>query len=156
MKKIAALLVISLFQISCSTEENNVKSSDLKTYQFDANEWQFYDEINQYRASLQLPLLEINEHISAVAKNHNLMMIERNELSHHQFTERSKYLKEILQISHVSENLANNFQTSRAVLNAWINSENHHKNLKGNYRYIGISIRKNTLNQPFYTVIFAR
>lgn len=83
-------------------------------------------------------------------------MIERNELSHHQFMERSQYLKETLQVIHISENLASNFQTTVAVLNAWINSENHHRNLTGNYQYIGISVRKSALNKPYYTVIFAR
>ncbi|MFN4199584.1 MAG: CAP domain-containing protein, partial [Flavobacterium sp.] len=41
----------------------------------------------------------------------------------------------------VSENIAYNFNTNNAALNAWINSEGHNENLLGDYTHFGISIK---------------
>lgn len=157
MNKYISLFLINLLFICCTPNEtNNQNLKHLKSYQFNISELEFYNEINQFRSSLNLAILTLDEHISAVSEDHNNFMIEQNKLTHHNFLKRSQHLKETLNVSHVSENLAFNINSTNAVLNAWINSENHFKNLTGKYNKFGISIRFNTENKPFYTVIFTR
>jgi uncharacterized protein YkwD len=59
--------------------------------------------------------------------------------------------------SYVTENIAYNYNSPQAVLNAWLASESHKSNLEGNYTHFGLSIREHpTTGKKYYTNIFAK
>lgn len=153
-------MVCSITTISCSndSEELTDSSSQLVTdYTYSNDELQLLDAINNYRAANSLnPLILIN-HISYKSQEHNFYMIDNNVVNHDFFFERSNNIIEVLGAVKVAENVAYNYNNANSVLNAWLNSPDHKKNLDGNYTHIGISISVNTSNgKKYYTNMFMR
>lgn len=154
------IMVCSITSISCSndSEELTDSSSQLVTdYAYSNDELQLLDAINNYRAANSLnPLILIN-HISYKSQEHNFYMIDNNVVNHDFFFERSNNIIEVLGAVKVAENVAYNYNNANSVLNAWLNSPDHKKNLDGNYTHIGISISVNTSNgKKYYTNMFMR
>jgi uncharacterized protein YkwD len=84
-------------------------------------------------------------------------MIEKNVVNHDFFYERSSNIIEVLGAIKVAENVAYNYNNANSVLNAWLNSPDHKKNLDGEYTHIGISISVNAANgKKYYTNMFMR
>lgn len=83
-------------------------------------------------------------------------MIDNNQLGHFDFHARAQHLRNVLPASRVNENLAFNFQSLQAVLNAWINSAKQNENLLGDFTNFGISITFDNSNRPYYTMIFIK
>lgn len=153
------LLSISLTATSCSSDESSVAeetSVALKSYQYTSTELDLMDRINQHRATKGLPLLQQIEHVSFKAYEHNQFMIANNEVSHQNFEYRSNHLRQTLPASRVGENLAYNFQSNNGVLNAWLNSDGHAKNIEGDFTHFGISISTDSNGKKYYTNIFIK
>ena len=155
------ILVCSFATISCSNDsEDLVDGSNpqlITEYAYNNDETQLLDAINNYRESQgKNPLIMIN-HMSYKSQEHNLYMIEKNVVNHDFFHERSSNIIEVLGAIKVAENVAYNYNNANSVLNAWLNSPDHKKNLDGEYTHIGISITVNTTNgKKYYTNMFMR
>ena len=76
--------------------------------------------------------------------------------SHNGFVTRTNDIINTLDAKMVGENVAYNFSTSKAVVNSWLNSPTHKKNIVGDYTHFGISIRQNPEGKNYYTNIFAK
>jgi uncharacterized protein YkwD len=152
------LLVLSLTTTSCSTEDSVSDKTEiaLKSYQYTSTELDLMDRINQHRAGKGLPILQQIEHVSYKAYEHNLFMIENNQVSHQNFENRSNHLRQALPASRVGENLAYNFQSNNGVLNAWLASDGHAKNIEGDFTHFGISISTDNNGRKYYTNIFIK
>jgi uncharacterized protein YkwD len=84
-------------------------------------------------------------------------MIERNAVNHDFFQQRSDNIMEVLGAVKVGENVAYNFDSPEGVLNGWMLSPGHKKNLDGIYTHIGISTTTNPINgKKYYTNIFMK
>jgi uncharacterized protein YkwD len=83
-------------------------------------------------------------------------MIARKVVNHDLFPQRSENIIEVLGAVKVNENLAYNFVSSNSVLNAWLNSPGHKKNIEGNFTHFGLAIRINPDGKKYYTNIFAK
>jgi uncharacterized protein YkwD len=83
-------------------------------------------------------------------------MITTNVVSHDGFVARSENIMSVLGAKKVAENIAYNYSTSQAALNAWLNSPTHKENLVGDFTHFGISIRLNAEGKKYYTNIFAK
>ena len=82
-------------------------------------------------------------------------MIKNNLVTHDNFTDRSQNIIEVLGARRVSENIAYNYKTPQAAVEAWLKSVGHKENIKGNFTDFGISIRENPINgRKYYTNIF--
>ena len=154
------IVVCSITTISCSNDSDELTDSSSQVvtdYAYSDDEMQLLDAINNYRAGNDLnPLILIN-HISYKSQEHNLYMIDNNVVNHDFFFERSNNIIEVLGAVKVAENVAYNYNNENSVLNAWLNSPDHKKNLDGNYTHIGISISVNTTNgKKYYTNMFMR
>lgn len=157
------LKAISVFALvftmaSCSSpDEASVESVEVVNfYDYNQAERQLLDLINDYRETKGLNKLDKINHISYKSFEHNEYMISTNDIGHANFGERQQNLHQALGALRVGENVAYNYSTSQAVLQAWINSAAHRANIEGDYTHFGISISENANGQKYYTNIFIK
>ncbi|MBC5864080.1 CAP domain-containing protein [Flavobacterium turcicum] len=127
------------------------------SYEYNTIEIETMDLINKYRVSKGLnPLQRIN-HMSFKSEEHDNYMIANNVVNHNDFVARSENIMKTLGAKKVSENIAYNFNTPEAVLNAWLASPSHKENIEGNFTHFGLAIKENPANgKKYYTNIFAK
>jgi uncharacterized protein YkwD len=146
--------------MSCSSDSSDDLSEDSKIvteYNYTDDELALADVINDYRVSQGMNPLQIVNHISFKSEEHNEYMIENNVVSHAFFTQRANNIIEVLGAVKVGENLAYNFSTPNAALQAWKNSPGHKANLDGDYTHFGISISINPeTGKKYFTNIFMK
>lgn len=112
--------------------------------------------LNTYRAQQGLSELQFLDESSVQAANHNQHMIENNEVCHDFFGIRFEALVKSVNAKAVSENVAFGYQTAEAVVNAWIKSDGHRKNLEGEHTHFGISVKEDQDGQLYFTNIFVK
>ncbi len=163
-KKLHLVIVLSVILVmmgSCSADSEiateEIKSQAIENYSYSATELETMNLINQYRISVGLNALKKINHLSYKAEEHDHYMIKNNIVSHDNFENRSQNIIEVLGASRVSENIAYNYKTPQAAVDAWLLSIGHKENIKGNFTHFGIAIRKNPSNgKKYYTNIFIR
>ena len=119
---------------------------------------QVHQEINQYRSSLNLAPLSLDDLISKQAAIHSQNMAQGQvEFSHQGFDQRVKVLGTKIPYLRVSENVAYNQGYNDPASNAvkgWIKSEGHRQNMIGNYNLTGIGVARNQQGEYYFTQIF--
>lgn len=159
----ALLLATAVCTISsCSSESSEVATSSpnlqkVVNYSYNSIEVKTMELINAHRVSKGLnPLQNIN-HMSYKSEEHNNYMIANNVVNHNGFSARSENIMLTLGATSVSENIAYNYNTPEAVLNAWLASPGHKENIEGNFTHFGIAIKENpATGKKYYTNIFAK
>ena len=150
----------TLIFLGCSTEDLGVDQPltrvDLEVLQY--NEWKMAEEIliliNEYRSSISKSAIEFNRNSpTALAIDHCQFMIEKDSISHANFSKRNKALLEI-GATMVGENIAYGFALSNSVVNAWIHSLSHKLILEGNYSHVGIGVVNSSNNKNYITALF--
>jgi len=147
---------------SCSSDssENQTADASVKkviSYSYNSIELETMDLINAHRVSVGLNRLEKINHMSYKSEEHDNYMIANNVVNHNDFAARSENIMKTLGAKSVSENIAYNFNTPQAVLNAWLSSPGHKENIEGNFTHFGIAIKENPVNgRKYYTNIFAK
>lgn len=116
--------------------------------------------INEYRASRDLPPLELNDQISHQAKIHSQKMAQQVvKFSHHGFKARINALKGSVVYRRAAENVAFNQgypDPAQEAIAGWIKSEGHHKNIIGDFNLTGIGVAKNSQEEYYFTQIFIK
>lgn len=162
-----ALLPVALLftMLSCSSDsetdvqevKQNLSSSLVVDYDYNQIELELGDLINEHRQTLNLPPLQSINHISFKSKEHNDYMIEKNVVNHDFFEERSQNLIQVLGAVRVNENVAYNYNTPQAAMNAWLNSPGHRANIEGNFTHFGISVSVDpATGRKYYTNMFIK
>lgn len=153
-----SIIIFSLNSCSNNEQSENVlvKENTVTNYDYIANETELINLINNYRVSIGLNVLVLENYISKVSENHDIYMVSKNEISHDLFELRYKDLVDVLGAKKVAENVAYKFNSGQSTLNAWINSPSHKANLEGDFTHFGISIKTNTDGVKFYTNIFIK
>lgn len=141
---------ISLRRTVVATESNDAELADLVK--------QIHREINQYRSSLNLDPLSLDDRISKQAAIHSQNMAQGQvKFSHQSFDQRAKVLGTKIPYLRISENVAYNQgyndPASKAV-KGWIESEGHRQNMIGNYNLTGIGVARNQQGEYYFTQIF--
>lgn len=164
------LLVATISTLnSCSTDDtpdNTIETSTIdysskeKTdYTYSSYELETLNSINNYRISIGLTPLEKENLLSWESEEHGEYMITNNSVSHMGFETRSDIIMKFLGAIKVGENIAySNKNTSiKTILDAWLASPTHKKNIEGDYTHFGISIKEDpTTGKKYYTNIFAK
>lgn len=131
-------------------QQNNPQLNDLAQ--------QAHQQINQYRASLNLAPLKLDAQISRQAQIHSQNMAQNQvEFSHDGFENRVEALSKDIAYKGAAENVAYNQGYSDPVSKAvsgWFKSKGHQKNIIGNYNLTGIGVAKNQQGEYFFTQIF--
>lgn len=115
--------------------------------------------VNVERNKAGLPALQIDESISKVARLKSEDMATKNYFDHTSPTYGSPFdmLKRFnITYKTAGENIAKGQKTAEAVVNAWMNSEGHKRNiLSSSYTHIGVGYAKRG-NTPYWTQTFIK
>ena len=160
------ILALSLSMTSCSTEpvgtsndlyEDTDSSEDLipePEVSVTTFEKEVFDAVNTHRQSLGLATLEFSGHAYLAAEEHSKYMIDKGVLSHNNFGNRAKQISEATGAQAVAENVARNYDSAKAVLDAWLASPSHKKTLEGDFSHQALSVEMDENGNPYYTNIF--
>ncbi len=112
--------------------------------------------VNEHRAGINLTPLQMNDYISSECETHSKNMATgKVPFSHTGFEDRAKRIKSQLKnVTSWAENVAFGDKTARQVVDMWLNSPGHRKNIEGNYNLSGIGIATDKTGNTFFTQIF--
>lgn len=123
----------------------------------DATARELLDAHNRERAAEKLPPLDLDETLAKVARLHALDMAERREMTHDgadgsRVGDRAKragyhYVK-------VGENVARGQRSVSKVVNEWMRSEGHRKNVLGDFTRMGGAVARDDDGDPYWCVVF--
>jgi uncharacterized protein YkwD len=116
-----------------------------------------FDQINQYRASLNLPALTRNSAIDEQARGHSQNMASGQVPFSHQGAEQ-RFKASGVAYKSASENVAYNQDRDPATsaVQSWLKSSGHLANIKSNTNVTGIGVAVNGQGVVYLTQIFMR
>jgi uncharacterized protein YkwD len=161
---IAVMLLISLITTSCSAAKKNtgnemVKKEEVKVADHDANfEKDILFYVNQHRKSLGLGELKMIDVATQQAYKHSKEMATKAvAFSHDGFDNRIEEIKKKIGFIPASaENVAYGYLSAKAVVEGWLNSPGHKKNIEGNYTLTGIGVANDKSGMIYFTQIFIK
>ncbi|HLK31116.1 MAG TPA: CAP domain-containing protein [Puia sp.] len=114
--------------------------------------------INLHRKSVGLKPLQLNEvESSAAAKHSNNMASGKVSFGHAGFQKRIKNISNQLgNIEASAENVAEGTMNAKEVVNVWLQSPEHKKNIEGDYTLTGIGVVKSKKGVTYFTEIFTK
>jgi len=112
--------------------------------------------VNEHRATKGLAPLKMVEVISQAAEKHSRNMAGgRLPFGHDGFDERMNGLvKQLRPANSWAENVAYSNDDARDVVNMWLHSPGHKKNIEGKFNITGIGIAVSPGGDYYYTQIF--
>lgn len=115
-----------------------------------------FDLINQHRAERHLKPLVWNDDIAKSAFKHSKEMAKgKVPFGHTGFDERvDGLMRDIPGSNAAAENVAYGAQTPEQVVEMWLNSPGHRKNIEGNFNMSGIGIDESKDGTLYFTQIF--
>ncbi len=116
------------------------------------------DEVNRYRLSKKLNKLTLNDAISKEARQHSLDMAEKKmKFGHQDFDKRITHIKRrIPDFGGGAENIACFKLPPTQVVQKWLTSRGHRRNIEGRYNKTGVGIVKDAKGWIYYTQIFVK
>lgn len=138
-------------------DDNNSNNQD-STSEFVSYQQQVVDLVNKERAKYNLSPLKSNTDLAKVATIKSQDMINKNYFDHNSPTYGTPFemMKKFgIKYNTAGENIAMGQRTPAEVVNAWMNSEGHRKNiLNSKFTQIGIGVAKNSKGQLYWTQMF--
>ncbi len=130
-------------------QENILLSTSMK-------EQKLLNLINTYRKSHDLDKLKLNRSVIDEAGIHTSYMLDKKTLSHDNWDIRVQKINTNENSLDLSENVAKEL-TILEAFTVWIKSTSGHKEtILGDYSHTGISIKKDSLDQLYFTQIFLK
>lgn len=124
---------------------------------YSALEKEILQYINQYRTSIHLLPLSFDDTIQAAALSHSKQMATNKvEFGHEGFSERAERLLKQLHGTSAAENVALGQRSAQEVVDGWLSSPGHKKNIEGDFTLTGIAVATNTQGQYVFTQIFIK
>lgn len=113
--------------------------------------------INQYRKKKGLAALQADPVIEAEARRHTVAMAShQSPFGHDGFSFRSKVItSKIPGVTATAENVAYGSRSAQEVVDGWIKSSGHRKNIEGKFKLTGIGVARDEKSVLFFTQIFA-
>ena len=114
--------------------------------------------VNEYRQKKGLKPLQANSFISSVALGHSRdMLAGRTPFGHEGFHERiDRIRKRLGPIRVAAENVASGPMSAREVVDGWLHSPGHRRNIEGDFRQTGIGLAFGKRGMIYFTQIFTR
>jgi uncharacterized protein YkwD len=113
--------------------------------------------VNEDRMALGLSPLQMNQLESSLAAKHSLdMSTGKVKFGHDGFNTRAKTIQKALGSTEVGENVAEGSMTAREVVDGWLHSPDHKKNIEGNFTLTGIGYASDKKGDIYFTQIFSR
>ncbi len=171
-KLYAAITLMLVFSVLTGCDRNSVfrqilpanktssKAATASTIRPTSLEQSVHQQINQYRASHNLPPLTLDPRISEQARLHSRAMANgKVPFGHGGFEQRIQTINRVIPYRSAAENVAFNKGYSNPVQQAvegWIKSPGHRINIEGQYNLTGIGVVKNAKGEYYFTQIFIR
>jgi uncharacterized protein YkwD len=113
---------------------------------------------NEFRKSKGKSVLVMEDVINRQAEKHAVNMAKgKTPFGHQGFQNRVNAIKSDMGFtSAAAENVAYGEMTAKEVVQGWINSPTHRKNLLGNYTHIGIGVAGNKNGRRYFAQIFIK
>ncbi|MHA4810280.1 CAP domain-containing protein [Flavitalea flava] len=114
--------------------------------------------INRHRQSRGQKVLTLNKVESDVAAQHSRDMASgRVEFGHGGMSSRRQQInKRLGPVSAIGENVAYGQTSAKEVVDAWLQSPGHRRNIEGNFILTGIGLARDRRGLLYYTQIFTR
>jgi uncharacterized protein YkwD len=114
--------------------------------------------VNQHRRSIGLPALKPSSFISSVALGHSRDMLSgKTPFGHDGFHDRINMIKRRIGNMRVAaENVASGPMSAREVVDGWLHSPGHRRNIEGDFRLTGIGLAGGSNGMIYFTQIFIR
>lgn len=160
MKQILFLALLFCLVANASAAPLNIPGK--KIYGITAANASMADDIlkliNEYRKKKGLGALAMNTVMSAEALKHSEnMATRRTSFSHNGFQGRIKRISTSLDgVSNAAENVAMGSTTAKQVVDDWLSSPMHKKNIEGAYTLTGIGIAADKKGVLYFTQIFVK
>lgn len=142
--------------LSCTSEEIVADFNATPKISSKSIEVEILNEINNYRIANGFSKLNQLAIIKTQTNNHTNYMVSKSAISHDNFYTRKQYLTANANAKNVVENVAYGYSSAKTVVNAWLKSTGHKKNIEGNYNYFEISAEKDKNGKWYYTNIFIK
>lgn len=143
MKNLFLILMLGLLTLSgCSVREHKVVINEIDTELL-------LNAHNRIRYSQEdaLPMLQIDQELQNGAQEWAEHMARRNTLRHDRLDHSS--------FGYLAENIAKGQRTVEKVMDAWMNSRGHRRNiLSGRYTHVGFGIARQENGAIFWCVKF--
>ncbi|MBE7169698.1 MAG: CAP domain-containing protein [Williamsia sp.] len=112
--------------------------------------------MNEYRQSKNLAPLEMNAAISGEALKHSTAMAGgKTAFGHDGFDNRAGAIKrQLTSARKFAENVAYGHLDAKGVVDIWLNSPGHRRNIEGPYNVTGIGTAKQEDGTIYFTQIF--
>jgi hypothetical protein len=113
---------------------------------------------NQERAQAGLAPLQINPRLMGAAQMHARNMAARSELTHkggNDSTPAQRVAWQGYSSLKVAENIASGQPTPQAVMQTWLESAEHRRNILGNFSDVGVARAFGEDQVPYWCVVFA-
>ncbi|MDM9384802.1 CAP domain-containing protein [Chlorogloeopsis sp. ULAP01] len=115
-----------------------------------------FNQINNYRVSVGLPKLTLDEKMTEQARIHSQNMANgKVPFSHEGFERRVNAIA--THYKSAAENLAFNrgySDPATEAIDSWLNSSKHLPNIKGDYNFTGVGVAVNSKGEVYLTQIF--
>ncbi len=138
------------------------KEAPIITYKFNNRESsltpvekKIFNKVNAYRISRNLKPLKCDMYCSEMADYRTSKMIFDNHLRHAGLGYVRKQIQQRGTVL-VNENIAKGHGTVKGVVKAWIESEEHHRTMIGDWDYTGVSAQMDGSNRVWYCQIFIK
>lgn len=113
--------------------------------------------VNEDRIAHGLSPLEMNQLESSLAAKHSHdMSVGKVKFGHDGFNARAKTIQKELGSIEVGENVAEGSMTAREVVDGWLQSPGHKRNIEGNFTLTGIGYATDKKGDIYFTQIFSR
>lgn len=158
VKLVALLVVAMVLGYGCTnpTSSDSPGTASNSDVSLSAEEEAFIRLVNEHRESQGLNGLTWNDALGEIALAHSRDMRDRDFFSHTNPDGDDPFDRmDAAGISHrgAAENIASGYTTGEAVLNGWLNSDGHRRNIEnGNYTHHGIGYVE---DGNYWTHVFA-
>jgi uncharacterized protein YkwD len=142
-----SLCLILLIGFHPGTRETSIENMESDILKF----------VNEDRAAIGLAPLQMNQLESSMATKHSQdMSTGKVKFGHDGFNTRAKTIQKALGSLEVGENVAEGSMTAREVVDGWLHSPGHKKNIEGNFTLTGIGYASDKKGDIYFTQIFSR
>lgn len=142
------VFVFSIWMVNCAhaTTRDQQLAEEILVY------------VNQYRMQHGLSKLSMNPVLTKEAAQHSRDMANHAlPFGHDGFNQRMKDAhKHIANSLSGAENVAYNYKTAKIVVDGWVHSPGHRRNIMGRYNLTGIGIARDAQGRPYFTQMFLR
>ncbi len=150
-------MISTLFYINCWLALCPGFHSFTRTFQTDTLENEILQFVNEDRKQHNLKLLQMNSLESSLALKHSGdMATGKVKFGHDGFNSRAKTIQKELGAIEVGENVASGLMTAREVVDGWLHSPGHKKNIEGDFILTGIGYARDKKGDIYFTQIFSR